>query len=215
MKFIKILCGVLASLVIAVSASAAIIYENGSLNGTYLAQSISPPQTVSNSFTISSATQVTGVTLGLWTLRGTLPATLDYSFGTSAFAADLPGGSTLLTNVFAFNNGQFDVYLSSFAVNLTVGAGEYWLTLGNGRNNANAEIFWDTNFDGLSRAQYRNDVDAGPLENSQYFQLTGGAATDPGPGPNPQPVPEPGSLMLSAAGMIGVAASRRRRTAAA
>jgi hypothetical protein len=215
MKFIKILCGVLSSLVIAVSASAAIIYENGSLNGTYVAPSISPPQSVSNSFTISSAAQVTGVTLGVWTPSGTLPATLSYSFGTSAFAADLASGSTVLTNVLASINGPFDVYLSSFAVNLTVGVGEYWLTLGSGRNNVNGEIFWDTNFDGLSRAEYRNDADAGPLENSQYFLLNGVAATDPGPGPNPLPVPEPGSLMLLAAGIIGVAAARRSRTAAA
>jgi hypothetical protein len=213
MKFFRILCGLLASYVIAVSASAAIIYENGSLNGTYVAPSISPPQTVSNSFLISSAAQVTSVTLGIWTLQQTLPATLSYSFGRSAFATDLVSGSTVLNNVFAFNNGRFDVYLSSFAVDLTVGAGEYWLTLGNGRNNANGEIFWDTNFDGLSRAQYRNDADSDLLENSQYFLLTGVPATDPGPGPNPQPVPEPGSLILLAVGVIGVAASRRHRNA--
>jgi hypothetical protein len=220
MKFFNILSGVLASFVIAASASAAVIYENGTLNGTYLGESISPPQAVSNSFVVSSPSQLTGVTLGLWSPVGTQPATLSYAFGTSPFVGDLASGTAALSNVFVFTNQLgFDIYLSSFAVDLTLGAGEYWLTLGEGRNTVGGLLFWDTNFDGLSQAQFRNDQAGGELENSQYFLLTGVAANDPGPGgggpgPNPNPVPEPGSLMLLAAGMIGVAASRRRRSAA-
>ncbi|MDB5934235.1 MAG: hypothetical protein JWQ01_1579 [Massilia sp.] len=213
MKFLKLMAGVLASFAIAASGTAAVIYENGALNGTYDAESISPPQSVSNSFLISTAAHLTGATVGLWTAPGTQPATLSFAFGTSAFASDLASGTTALSNVFAFNNGGFDIYLSSFGVDLTLGAGEYWLTLGNGRNSAGGDLFWDINL-GPSRAQFRVGNDSGDID-SEYFVLTGDNATDPGPGPNPQPVPEPASMALLAAGVIGLTASRRRRALAA
>jgi hypothetical protein len=215
MKFLKLLAGVLASFAIAASGSAAEIYANGELNGTYGAQSISPPQSVSNSFLLSSAARVTGVTLGLWTGRGTQPATLSWSFGTSAFASDRATGAAALTNVIAFTNNEFevDIYLSSFALDVTLGAGEYWLTLGNGINTSGGPLFWDINF-GPSQAEFRNPTDSGVID-SEFFVLTGDDATDPGPGPNPQPVPEPASMALLAAGVIGFAASRPRRSSPA
>jgi hypothetical protein len=211
MKYLKLLSGVLASFAFAASASAAVIYENGSLNGTFNADSISPPQMISDSFTTSSPAKLTGVTLGLWTQPGSQPATLNYSFGTVPFAMDIASGSATLSNVFAFNNGSFDVYLSSFVVDVTLGAGDYWLTLGDGLDTLGGPIFWDINF-GPSQSFYRQDFPPVPTD-SHYFVLNGDVTT--GPGPNPQPVPEPASLLLLAAGMIGIAASRRRRSAAA
>ncbi|MES2758349.1 MAG: PEP-CTERM sorting domain-containing protein [Pseudomonadota bacterium] len=211
MKLFKLIATVLASFVIASTGSAAEIYQNGSLNGTFNADSITPPQSVSDSFIVSSAARVTAATIGLWTAPGTLPATLSYSFGTSAFASDRGFGTTALTSVYAFtNNFGLDVYLSSFAVDATFAAGEYWLTLGNGFNDAGGSIFWDINF-GPSQSQFSNSGGTGSID-SHYFLLTGDATTDPDPDPNPQPVPEPASLMLLAAGIIGVAASRRRRS---
>lgn len=209
MKFFKLIATVLASFAIAASGSAAVIYENGSLNGTFNADSITPPQSVSDSFVVSSAARVTSATVGLWTAPGTVPATLSYSFGTSAFGSDRGFGSAVLTNVFAFSNRfGLDVYLSSFAVDATFAAGEYWLTLGNGFNDAGGSIFWDINF-GPSQSQFDNGGSSGFID-SHYFVLNGDGTTDPDP--NPQPVPEPASLMLLAAGIIGVAASRRRRS---
>jgi hypothetical protein len=210
MKLFKLMAGLFTSLVICASASAAIIYENGALNGTYGAVSISPPQSVTNSFTISTPARVTGVTLGLWTAPGTQPASLSFAFGTSPFSSDIASGTAALSNVFAFYNGGFDVYLSSFAVNQAFSAGEYWLTLGDGRNNFGGEIFWDINLSPSSQAQFRNNEESGPID-SEYFVLTGDNLTDPDPEPNPQPVPEPASLALLTVGMIGFAASRRRR----
>ncbi len=221
MKYLKLLSGVLASFVIAVSASAAVVYQNGDLNGTFNADSISPPQMVTDSFALASAAKLTSVTLGLWTQPGTQPSTLSYSFGTMPFAMDIASGSASLSNTFAFTtvirSESFDVYISSFDVNVTLGAGNFWLTLGDGLNNLGGPIFWDINF-GPSDSFFRTDG-APQSTDSHYFVLNGDVTTDPGPGPggpgpNPQPVPEPASLVLLAAGMIGIAASRRRRITA-
>lgn len=207
MKFLNLVAGVLASFVIAASGSAAVVYQNGTLNGAFSAESIGPDQAVSNSFSLSSASRLTSATIGLWTAPETSPFVLTWSIGTSAFANNIGGGTTSLSNVFAFNNGFFDIYLSSFGLDVTVGAGEYWLTLTDGLTNLGGRLFWDVN-GGPSQAQFRNAQGTGMLNDSEYFMLEGVTATDPGPGPNP--VPEPASMMLLAVGMIGVAASRRR-----
>lgn len=207
MKFLNVMAGVLASFVIAASSSAAVVYQNGTLNGRFDAVSIGPEQAVSNSFSVSSASRLTSATIGLWTEPGTSPFVLTWSIGSSAFANNIGGGTTTLDNVFAFNNGFFDIYLSSFSLDVTVAAGEYWLTLTNGLTNVGNSLFWDVN-GGPSQAQFRNAQGTGMLNDSEYFMIEGDAATDPGPGPNP--VPEPASMTLLAVGMIGVAASRRR-----
>lgn len=207
MKFLKFVAGALASLAIATSGSAAVVYENGSLNGNFLGESVGTAQAISNSFSLSGTSHLTGATVGLWVTAQSTPALLTWSIGSSAFGGDLASGTTALANAFAFNNNAYDIYLSSFAVDLTLGAGDYWLTLTDGMSSAGQALFWDVN-DGPSQAQYRNAAASGSLPFSEYFLVSGNDATDPGPGPNP--VPEPASMVLLAVGMIGFAAARRR-----
>lgn len=54
MKYQHAIAGMFAAFAMVTSATAATVYENGSPLGTYDALSISPPQLVSNSFTLLS-----------------------------------------------------------------------------------------------------------------------------------------------------------------
>lgn len=209
MKFVKLIAGVLASFLIAASASAAVIYQNGTLLGTADAKEIDPSALLSNSFTVSSLSRLTEATVGLWSFSD--PTQLTWSIGRTPFASDLASGTSALSNVFVFTNQfRYNVYLSSFALDLTVGIGDYWLTLIDGSDSTGTAIFWDVNF-GPSEARFRSATGEGGMD-SEYFQISGDAAGDPDPDPDPgpAPVPEPASMALLAAGMIGFAASRRR-----
>ena len=67
---------------------------------------------------------------------------------------------------------------------------------------------WDINF-GPSSAYYMNGPsDTGPTD-SEYFKLEGTLVSDTGGGTQ---LPEPASLAIFGAGLMGVAAVRRRRT---
>jgi hypothetical protein len=207
MKVVKLLAAALGSLVLACSASAAVVYENGALGGTFQSAQISPPQSLSDSFRLQNQTILGRATLGLWSPTATQPESLTWSIGASPFGSEFGTGAALLSNELVGNQLGFDIYLSTFDLNLTLVAGDYWLTLDNGASTGGALLGWDINF-GPSLAFYRNNGDEGSAD-SEYFKLEGTEVTS---GPGPSPVPEPASLALFAGGLICVAAARRRVT---
>jgi hypothetical protein len=204
MKIVKLLAAALGSLVFACAASAAVVYENGALDGTFQAAQISPPQTLSDSFSLLNQTILTKATLGLWSPSNTHPESLTWSIGASPFGSELGAGAATLSSAPVAGYSQFDVYLATFDLNVTLAAGDYWLTLSDGASTGGAPLGWDINF-GPSLAFYRNNGGSGDAD-SEYFKLEGSEVT----GPGPAPVPEPASLAIFAAGLICVAAVRRR-----
>ena len=210
MKLSKLLAITLSSLFISCSASAdPIVFQNGDLNGTNTGAQISPPQEVSDSFTLDNQTALTGVILGLWTSYEGSPVTLTWSIGKSAFATDVATGEATLSNtlVYSYPDGDSKVYQSSFDLNVTLGPGDFWLTLSNATSTdlADGWVGWDIN-NGTSTGLYRNNIDSGDAF-SEYFALTGTAVS----GPVTSPVPEPASLAIFATGLMGLVMLRRRQ----
>lgn len=207
MKAYNALAVALSSLVLCSYANADVIYENGSLNGTFQGATITAPQSISDSFTVSAKSSLTTATVGLWTPEGAAPKSLTWSIGSAAFGSDLGTGSVSLSNALQIDYGDAEVYLSSFNLGATLGPGTYYFTLGNGTTTTSGTLAWDINF-GSSSAFYMNGPnDTGPTD-SEYFKLEGNLVSDTGGG---TPLPEPASLAIFGAGLMGVAAVRRRR----
>jgi hypothetical protein len=189
------------ALAFSASASATVVYSNGTLNGTSNANTINNGFSVSDSFTLSQAANLTGATAGLWTLGGTTASSLTWSIGSSAFATDLGTGVASLSNVYSNGAFGYDVNLSSFLLNSNLGAGTYWFSLSNAVS-GNSSVYWDMN-GGPSTGMQRANNGTPYGVTSHYFTLSADAAQ----------VPEPGSLALLGLGLVGFAAARRRKAA--
>ena len=201
MKRVLSLLGVALLLSLAVPAVAApvIVYDNGPINGNINAWTISAGFLVSDSFTLSAATDVESVHFGVWVFPGEIPDIVDFGISAGPFGTDLAFGTGTLSNVFQFSNGfGADVYQSSFTfTSVDLAAGTYYITLGNGFSTIGDPLFWDEN-DGPSLA-FENTV--GPI-GSESFQIDGTPLNS---------TPEPGTLIMLATGFVGIAGSIRRK----
>ena len=186
-------------------ASAGTLYSNGPVNGTFVGWTINSGYSVSDSFTLTSTSTITGVDFGGWVFPGDSFTSVDWSIGTTAFGGTASTAST--TNSFDFNNGSYDVYTESFSTgSLTLGPGTYYLTLENAVTAGGNYAYWDIN-NGPSVA-YESSIGnvngyLEPGSNSDSFDIYG---TSGGP-----VVPEPSSLLLMGSGLVSFAGMMRRK----
>ncbi len=182
------------------------VYDNGGTTGTADAWTINFGFAVTDSFSVTANTNMTGASFIFWLSPGdTLPA-VDLSLGTSAFGSDVanftslsPTGSLSLgSNQYGFNLEE-DTYTIS-PVPLTAGT-TYWVTLQNASVPSGDPVYWDEN-SGPSMAQ-ENTLGTIP---SESFTIYGNSTTT-----TSGTTPEPSSIMLLGSGLLAVAGVLRRK----
>jgi hypothetical protein len=208
---------VAACFLLSTPASAGVLYDNGPINGqTGIGDwSISYGNIMSDSFTLTGTSTLTGVNLGLWVVPTDTPGSLKWRITDSVPDDHIygPVGTTAaLTNTLWCSSGSsgcadsFDIYASSFSLpSVVLGPGTYYLTLDYGETNAGGSLYWDIN-NGPSVA-YRNGVDVANYlddflgSNSDSFQILGTGNTT---------VPEPASSAMFLSGLVLFAGLARR-----
>ncbi len=131
----------LLCLVWTATASAQSLYNNGPINGTINAYFIDAFQ-VSDSFTLTTPSNLTSFTFGAWVSASDAPLTVDYKISATLFGANLASGTATLSNVYW---GGSDIYQSTANVLADLPAGTYYLTLTNGTTLYGGRMAWDQN----------------------------------------------------------------------
>jgi opacity protein-like surface antigen len=177
------------------ASAAAILYDNGPLNGTIEGWTINFGYIVTDSFDLSAPGTVGGAQFGVWEFPGDNMTSVDWEITTAALGGTVLGSgtasttqTTLGTNIYGY---QLAYEMISFP-GVSLGAGTYWFQLENGVVASGDPIFWDQN-NGPSAA-FENTLGSIGSESFQLYST-----------------PEPASLGLIGMGLFGMAALLRRR----
>ena len=197
---------------LAVPATAQIVYENGPINGNTDAWTINFGFVVADSFTISTGpTAVSGLSFGVWLSPGDTLQSVEVQLtsgqlgGTIFFQGQVP----LTQSGCILNSYSFDVCTETGSFTPTMfNNGMYWMDLQNAIDTQGNPVFWDEN-SGVGCHSTGCPSEAG--ENfesipSEAFSMLGTSSSS-----TSTSVPEPGSLLLFASGVLGLGGLLRRK----
>ena len=188
-----------------IPAAANTLYSNGALNGTYDAWTINFGYIVSDNFTLSGASTVTGFDFYTWSYPGDTPTATDWSITSQENGGNVygSGSGAALSNVVISTNGYgYQINRDTVSgLNVSLGAGTYWLNLQNAVTSQGNPLYWDEN-DGKSLASENTIGSIG----SESFDILGGMSTT-----TTTMTPEPSSIMLLGSGILGLAGVLRRK----
>ncbi len=190
----------------AVPAMAGDLYDNGAINGNVDAWTINFGYAVSDTFTLSANSTVTGVTFGAWLFPGDTLTSAEVSITSSEL-----GGTTYFDGTVNFSQGSCTT--NGFGYNVcaetgsfsgvALGAGTYWLNMQNASVPSGDPVYWDEN-SGPSQA---SESSLGTIPSEAFTVLGSGGTTTTGGGTTP----EPSSIMLFGSGILGLAGVLRRK----
>jgi hypothetical protein len=214
----KLLCLLMALPFLTLPAVAApvTVFDNFPINGTKNAYGFSNPNSISDSFVLSSPATLSQLNIGVWLQSGNTPTGATWAIGTTPFASDLGTGSAgfSYSNLFThtLNGWSYNIDSVSFSLpNVSLGVGTYYLTLSNGTGAQNNWIAWDENDgagpDGGSITYHLWSMDGGSnydtRAGAEAFQLLGTLDSTTA-------TPEPTTDALLGSGLFGVWFLRRK-----
>jgi hypothetical protein len=210
LSWLALVCLTLA----AVPGAAGDLYDNGPINGQVDAWTIDFGFVVSDTFTLSRSSEVTGLSFGAWLIPGDTLDSVEVSFTSGEF-----GGTTFFdqqVNLTAggcfVNQYGYNVCTETGNFNANMNAGTYWMNLSNAIVSNGDPVYWDENagVDCGGSDGNQHNCPSMPSQNSlgtilsEAFTLNG---SNSGTGTTPEPT----SLLLFASGVVAVAGVVRRK----
>jgi len=193
-----------------VTASADTLYSNAgpTTYGGDNAYVVYSGAIVTDSFTLSQASTLTGADFGTWLYPGNSLSSVDWSIGTIPYGGTPATAATTDEGLVATGLGYFPVYLESISLpNLSLAAGTYWFTLQNASTTGGSPpALWDISNGPSTAYQFDPTTSSNTLIPSESFNIDGGTG-----GPV---IPEPSSFLLLGSGLLGLAALLNRKLVA-
>lgn len=184
-------------------AMAGILFNNGSLLGTDISNTVGLAEVtgsdaVTDSFHISTTSNLTSITFGDWTYHPGDLQSINFIIKDSA-ANTVSHGENVSVAIANETQNLYSFYVSdaTFGLSAQLAAGTYYLTLTNAEAASQSFTYWDVN--SASNSTASNLV--GPIP-SEYFAINGNTPTSP--------VPLPPAFLLLGSGLVGLAGIRIR-----
>jgi hypothetical protein len=209
--------GVFAAVGLAVgcsSAAAAVLYDNGALNGNIYGFNIGVGAGVADTFNLAGSSTVDSIQFGTWTFPGDTVVSVNWGIVAYSGPSTDPFNSAFIdSGTASVSNGSTTPNLTGWATgvdsfstgSISLPGGVYYLVLQNATTTGGNPVLWDES-DGLSAAveEFVGSLAGfnGSVTGSESFQVLGSSGGSGGGG-----VPEPGSwaLMLLGFGAVGAA----------